>query len=83
MTGIYSPGWLDGGTAMTDHNNYAVTELFYRGWIHMVPRQCQVASAAVNEMTNWLSDWSLADRGMERRFALRPPGSDGLNKLAT
>jgi len=37
MTGTYPQGWLDGGTAMTDHNKYDVTELFYRGWIHMVP----------------------------------------------
>src|SRR5271169_313122 len=35
------------------------------------------------EVPSSLSDWSLADRGMERRFALRPPGSDGLNRLAT
>jgi hypothetical protein len=42
-------GWLDGGTAMSDHNNYDVAELFYRGWIHMVPRQRQAASAAVND----------------------------------
>jgi hypothetical protein len=48
---------------MTDHNNYDVTELFYRGWIHMVPRQCQVASAAVNEMTNWWLGGSVKDDG--------------------
>ena len=57
MTGTYPQGWLDRGTAMTDHNNYDVIELFYRGWIHMLPRQCQVASAAVNEMTNWCLVW--------------------------
>src|SRR6516225_12018689 len=52
-TGIYPQGWLDGGTRMSDHNNYDVAELFYRGWIQMVPRQRQAASTSVSEMIHW------------------------------
>jgi hypothetical protein len=62
-TGTYPQGWLDGGTAMSDHNNYDVAELFYRGWIQMVPRQRKAASAAVNEMTNWCLGGSVKDDG--------------------
>jgi hypothetical protein len=63
--GTYPEGWLDGGKRMSDHNNYDVVELFYRGWIHMLPRQRRAASAAVGELLKWC----LGDGG------LVPPGS--------
>ncbi len=63
QTGTYPQGWLDRGTEMTDHNNYDVAELFYRGWIQMVPRQRQAASIAVNEMKHWCLGGSVKDDG--------------------
>jgi hypothetical protein len=62
-TGVYPQGWRDGGTVMTDHNNYDVAELFYRGWIHMAPRQRQAASAAVSKMVNWCIGGSVKGDG--------------------
>ena len=62
-TDTYPQGWLDGGTKMTDHNNYDVAELFYRGWIHMLPLQRQAASAAIAEMVNWCIGGSVKDDG--------------------
>jgi hypothetical protein len=61
--GRYPEGWLDGGTDMSDHNNYDVAELFYRGWIHMTPRQRQAASAAVNDMAQWCLRDSVTEDG--------------------
>jgi hypothetical protein len=61
--GTYPQGWLDGGTTMTDHNNYDVAELFYRGWMRMEPRQRQAASAAVKEMLDWCLGGSVKDDG--------------------
>ena len=51
--GVYPQGWRDGGTVMTDHNNYDVVELFYRGWNHMEPQQRVAASGAVKELFDW------------------------------
>jgi len=62
-TGIYPQGWLDGGTTMSDHNNYDVAELFYRGWIQMVPRQRQAASTSVGEMIHWCLGGSVKEDG--------------------
>jgi hypothetical protein len=55
-TGIYPEGWLDGGTSMSDHNNYDVAELFYRGWIQMLPRQRQAATTSVDEIFTGASE---------------------------
>jgi hypothetical protein len=52
-TDTYPQGWLDGGTTMSDHNNYDVAELFYRSWNRMVPRQREAASQAVKKMLDW------------------------------
>ena len=38
---------------MTDHNNYDVAEIFYRGWPHMKPFQREVAADAVHNMLDW------------------------------
>lgn len=62
--GRYPQGWLNEGQTMSDHNNYDVVELFYRGWNGMEPRQRATASAAVKE----LFDWCL-------RRSVRPDGS--------
>jgi hypothetical protein len=61
--GVYPQGWLDGGTKMTDHNNYDVVELFYRGWLRMEPWQRQAASAAVEELSDWCLGSSVNDDG--------------------
>jgi hypothetical protein len=52
-TETYPQGWLNSGTTMSDHNNYDVAELFYRGWLRMVPRQRGAASQAVKELLDW------------------------------
>ena len=62
-TGKYPQGWHDRGGKMSDHNNYDVAELFYRGWIWMEPRQRQAASAAVKEMIDWCIGASVRDDG--------------------
>ena len=63
QTGVYPEGWLDRGTKMSDHNNYDVVELFYRGWLQMEPSQRQAASAAVEEMCDWCLGSSVNDDG--------------------
>jgi hypothetical protein len=68
--GIYPQGWRDGGTVMTDHNNYDVVELFYRGWNRMAPQQRVAASAAVKE----LFDWCLGDGGAVKPGSVKPDG---------
>lgn len=61
--GIYPQGWRDRGTVMTDHNNYDVVELFYRGWQWMEPRQRRAASAAIKEMLDWCLEESVIEDG--------------------
>ena len=61
--GIYPQGWLERGTEMTDHNNYDVVELFYRGWKLMKPWQRQTASTAVKEMLAWSLRSSIKEDG--------------------
>ena len=61
--GTYPQGWLDGGTDRSDHNNYDVVELFYRGWIWMEPSQRQAASAAVKDMLDWCLEKSVKSDG--------------------
>jgi hypothetical protein len=68
--GTYPVGWLDGGKTKSDHNNYDVVELFYRGWIHMTPSQRERASDAVKDLLDWCltnsvrTDGSLANPDM-------------------
>lgn len=51
--GVYPQGWRDRGTVMSDHNNYDVVELFYRGWNRIEPHQRVAASAAVKDLFDW------------------------------
>lgn len=62
-TGKYPQGWLDRGVKMTDHNNYDVVELFYRGWLWMEPRQRQAASEAVAQLLDWCLRESVKPNG--------------------
>jgi hypothetical protein len=48
----YPQGWLE-ASGPTDHNNYDVVELFYRGWPHMSGNQKKLASEAIEEMLDW------------------------------
>jgi hypothetical protein len=61
--GIYPEGWRQAGKLMTDHNNYDVVELFYRGWAWMSPPQREAASAAVDEMLRWCIGGSVTCEG--------------------
>jgi hypothetical protein len=61
--GTYPQGWLNGGKTMSDHNNYDVAELFYRGWMCMEPRQRAAASAAVGELLDWCLGGSVKPDG--------------------
>jgi len=58
----YPQGWLE-NSKMTDHNNYDVVELFYRGWKHMHPSQRLRASQAVAEMLQWCLENSVRITG--------------------
>lgn len=58
----YPQGWLENGK-MTDHNNYDVVELFYRGWPHMHPSQRRRASRAVAKMFEWCLAHSVGQSG--------------------
>lgn len=58
----YPQGWLE-PSGMTDHNNYDVVELFYRGWPSMEPSQRLAAAAAVGEMLDWCLSHSVAADG--------------------
>ncbi len=58
----YPQGWLLNGK-MSDHNNYDVVELFYRGWQWMNPNQRQRASRAVGKMLDWCLEHSVRSTG--------------------
>jgi hypothetical protein len=58
----YPQGWIQDGK-MSDHNNYDVVELFYRGWKHMSPGQRQLASRAVATMFEWCLAHSVGQNG--------------------
>jgi len=58
----YPQGWLS-PSGMTDHNNYDVVELFYRGWPHMEPLQRKAASDATEEMLDWCLKNSVMENG--------------------
>ena len=48
----YPHGWLE-NSKMTDHNNYDVVELLWRGWPHMRTDQRRQASQEVEKMLHW------------------------------
>jgi hypothetical protein len=58
----YPQGWLE-NSKMTDHNNYDVVELFWRGWPHMRPDQRQQASQEIAKMLDWCLHKSVRDTG--------------------
>ncbi len=58
----YPQGWIQDGK-MSDHNNYDVVELFYRGWKHMSPGQRRLASRAVATMFEWCLAHSVGQNG--------------------
>jgi hypothetical protein len=58
----YPQGWLE-NSKMTDHNNYDVVELFFRGWPHMRSDQRQQAADEVAKMLNWCLNSSVRDTG--------------------
>jgi hypothetical protein len=59
----YPQGWLE-ASGMTDHNNYDVAELFYRGWPYMAPDQRKLAGEAVAEMLDWSLENSIDPTGV-------------------
>ncbi len=58
----YPQGWIEDGK-MSDHNNYDVVELFYRGWKHMSPGQRRLARRAVATMFEWCLAHSVGQNG--------------------
>ena len=58
----YPQGWLENGK-MSDHNNYDVAELFYRGWSRMEVDQRRMASEAVSKMFEWCLAESVTPEG--------------------
>jgi hypothetical protein len=69
----YPEGWLE-NSKMTDHNNYDIVELFYRGWPKMRADQRQRGSEAVGKML----DWCLADSVAPNGQVLEPDKGDML-----
>ena len=58
----YPEGWLE-NSKMSDHNNYDVVELFFRGWPHMRSDQRRQASQEVAKMLDWCLEYSVRDTG--------------------
>ena len=58
----YPQGWLE-NSRMSDHNNYDVVELFFRGWPHMRSDQRRQASQEVAKMLEWCLEYSVRDTG--------------------
>ena len=58
----YPEGWLE-NSKMSDHNNYDVVELFFRGWPHMRADQRRQASQVVGKMLKWCLEYSVRDTG--------------------
>jgi len=58
----YPEGWLE-NSKMSDHNNYDVVELFFRGWPHMRADQRRLASQEVGKMLDWCLEYSVRDTG--------------------
>jgi hypothetical protein len=61
----YPQGWLE-PSGMTDHNNYDVAELLYRGWPHMDLGQRRAATVAVGDMFDWCLRNSVQQDGILR-----------------
>jgi hypothetical protein len=61
----YPGGWLE-NSKMTDHNNYDVVELFYRGWPKMKADQRRRASEAIGKMLDWCLAQSVTPDGQVR-----------------
>ncbi|MBV9203248.1 MAG: hypothetical protein JO320_08975 [Alphaproteobacteria bacterium] len=59
----YPQGWLEKNSKMSDHNNYDVAELFFRGWPYMRPDQRRQASQEVAKMLKWCLEFSVRDTG--------------------
>jgi hypothetical protein len=49
---------------MSDHNNYDVVELLYRGWPHMLPSQRREAGTHIAHMLRWCLSRSLDRDGV-------------------
>lgn len=58
----YPQGWLE-PSGPTDHNNYDVAEIFYRGWPYMDAMQRMLAADAVEEMLDWCLKNSVSPKG--------------------
>jgi hypothetical protein len=58
----YPQGWLE-PSGPTDHNNYDVAEIFYRGWPYMDATQRTLAADAVEEMLDWCLKNSVSPKG--------------------
>jgi hypothetical protein len=58
----YPQGWLE-PSGPTDHNNYDVAEIFYRGWPHMDATQRMLAADAIEEMLDWCLTNSVSPKG--------------------
>jgi hypothetical protein len=59
---LYPQGWRE-PSGPTDHNNYDVAEIFYRGWPHMNADQRIEAAAAIEEMFCWCLKESVSEDG--------------------
>jgi hypothetical protein len=59
---LYPQGWLE-PSGPTDHNNYDVAEIFYRGWPYMDATQRMLAGDAVEEMLDWCLKSSVSPKG--------------------
>jgi hypothetical protein len=58
----YPQGWLE-PSGPTDHNNYDVAEIFYRGWPSMDSPQRTQAADAIEEMLDWCLKNSVGPEG--------------------
>jgi hypothetical protein len=58
----YPEGWLE-PSGPSDHNNYDVAEIFYRGWPHMDGAQRSAAAAAIDQMFHWCTEKSVSPDG--------------------
>jgi hypothetical protein len=58
----YPQGWLE-PSGPTDHNNYDVAQIFYRGWPYMDAMQRMLAADAVEEMLDWCLKNSVSPKG--------------------
>jgi hypothetical protein len=59
---LYPQGWRE-PSGPTDHNNYDVAEIFYRGWSYMDAGQRIAAAVAIDEMLDWCLEKSVSPDG--------------------